>query len=604
MKKGPEELESERKRKVQKLDQNTPLFGAISDEQRFLNAAEIGDIETFDKLLGRVDINCTGICDETALMLAIGNAPKESKSYIIRCLLNHGADISMINVFGETAHSIAHKCGDHETVNILDAENLSHLGLPKELWVEIASYLGPKDLDNFREACRAFNYFHEQNTDILWQPLLNRLHAIDNTIKVTPKIGKNIRETFIEGFLHVVEHQADEIRLVTIHHAQMLQELQIDFGDNHPITLDILERRSELLDNINCVIIKKFIDKNPGNILEIIGPYNLSRFPGKILLGINGDYFNQLEILNLTGNNLWSIPNNISLCQNLKEFHCCENLLSELPESICHISTLEFLCCHDNILTQLPNRLDELVNLKKIVCDSNQITHLPNNIGKLAQLRELEIGSNKIQALPESMINILNNLTNYDFSYNLFLRNQENTIEDDINNAYFISFIDAKKSSPNDSKASAELDNNGDIWLPLLLELEKIDPNIKLFGKNNESLRDQFIERFQFLANRQLKMIVMLSVTNNQIIEKYPVKKNTFTGELSFEHLTLEQLIENDKQLKIDLKKTEGFSFTNVTDLSRVLLFQHSQTGNNDVLDAQLDAMDIDEVPKLKQSRC
>lgn len=59
MKRGPSNITSPRNTKKSKQDNgNDSFLPALDQEQLFLNAASMGDIQTFNSLLDCVDINC------------------------------------------------------------------------------------------------------------------------------------------------------------------------------------------------------------------------------------------------------------------------------------------------------------------------------------------------------------------------------------------------------------------------------------------------------------------------------------------------------------------------------------------------------------------
>lgn len=114
--------------------------------------------------------------------------------------------------------------------------------LPDEIWGEIAQYLEPNDLQALRLVCKQF--LTHQDRDSLWQPLLNRLHALDNTITVTPVPGALIRDTFINGFLKIKLKQISEFLNIKNHSYQFnLSSLfpQVNSSSEFKYVFDISE---------------------------------------------------------------------------------------------------------------------------------------------------------------------------------------------------------------------------------------------------------------------------------------------------------------------------------------------------------------------------
>lgn len=565
-------------------------------EECFLNAATTGDIKTFDNLLYSVNVNCTNFINETALMLAIAHAPEPAKSYMVTRLIHLCVDIDVISVWGETALTIAKKRHLQDVVDQLDGRNLSHIGLPSEIWIEIAKYLGPNDLENFRLVCKAINNLYSKNTDLLWQPLLNRLHAIDTTISVTPQPGKTIRETFIAGFNHVKQRQFDDINHLRMNDFLETDDVQTGFDHSTPTTLDILEHRHEILINLNCKIIQKCIDEQPGEMLSIGESVAISLFPKEIIEGKNRPYFTNLRILRLSLSPIRTLPDNIDLCENLEELHCCESSIIKLPESLVNLKKLRVLCCHSNELTELPEGICELANLSEIDCDSNRIRHLPANIGSLVNLRKLDISHNRISALPESMIYILHNLTEYNFARNPFNDDEDNSFDDSIENDFFISFIHAQPSTLELTPYRKAIDNAKHIWEPLASDLRNLCPEFQYNYNTDQSLRDQFVQCFKAVGQTQLDWLS--KNVDPQLLDIYDIVRNPLTGELSFKFLTLDKMILIHEQM-IDFQfigQSELLDLLNdsIDDPNRTLVLQLDASLDMNGSDFELDAMDTD----------
>lgn len=594
MKRGPRKTKSIPHNKKSKQDLHFDSFSLpLDQEQRFLNAVASGDIETFNQLVYSVNLNCTNFLNETALMLAIAYAPYPSKLHIVTYLIDLGVDIDVVSLWSDTALSYAKHYELQDIVVQLQSRSLSHIRLPSELWVEIAKYLGPEDLENFRLVCHSLGHLHNQNEDLLWQPLLNRLHAIDKTIKIIPPPGKTIREAFIAGFFHIQQDQ--RLQLNYMSGIPFLDTISIRayFSQNKAVTLDFLEERHKKLVSLNCTVIQKCIDEQPGDTLNL-DESNITMFPEQMLEGKNKPYFANLKILKLARNDLLKLPDNIDFCENLEELNCRENSIVKLPESISKLRKLRELQCQSNLLTELPERIEEFVNLTILDCENNDITHLPSNIGALTHLRTLSIGSNPLNSLPESIIYILNSLVAFDFrgtTFDLTDKRENST------GAYYVSFIDAKKSST-DVTLSRTLHNNDlTFWEPLAESLRIIHPSFRLIPNTYESLRDQFIECFKVIAKTQLTMLSQL--LDPHLLINYHIVRNPITDQLSFKHLTLGKMIRNHEQIiqMLSSKQIALISEQNnkINEESPGLFFQLETSLNSNWLNAEQHFFDFDE---------
>ncbi len=121
--------------------------------------------------------------------------------------------------------------------------------------------------------------------------------------------------------------------------------------------------------------------------------------------------------LDLSDNQLSTLPESITNFSNLTELNLRYNQLSTLPESINNISNLTELNLSYNQLSTLPESITNLSNLTGLDLSSNQLSTLPESITNLSNLTELDLSYNQLSTLPESITN-LSNLTRLDLSYN------------------------------------------------------------------------------------------------------------------------------------------------------------------------------------------
>ncbi len=147
----------------------------------------------------------------------------------------------------------------------------------------------------------------------------------------------------------------------------------------------------------------------------------------------------QLESLNLSGNDIATIPQDITRLENLQSLDLWKNKLSEFPRVLGKLPNLVVLRLKLSSLkslpgwlfqikdlsldlsgkkrTTLPKSVTKLSNLTELDLSFNQITNLPESIGKLSNLTVLYLSANEITKLPES-IGKLSNLTELDLSRN------------------------------------------------------------------------------------------------------------------------------------------------------------------------------------------
>ncbi len=86
----------------------------------------------------------------------------------------------------------------------------------------------------------------------------------------------------------------------------------------------------------------------------------------------------------------------------LQELNLSYNQLTTLPESLGQLAQLQLLSLFNNQLTTLPKSLVQLTQLPSLNLSGNQLMSLPESLGQLTQLRELNLSGNGLTALPES----------------------------------------------------------------------------------------------------------------------------------------------------------------------------------------------------------
>ena len=72
------------------------------------------------------------------------------------------------------------------------------------------------------------------------------------------------------------------------------------------------------------------------------------------------------------------------------------NNLTSLPESIGQLTNLQYLYLYDNNLTSLPESIGQLSNLKVLYLYNNNLSNIPDSIGNLSQLDYLYLSNNKL----------------------------------------------------------------------------------------------------------------------------------------------------------------------------------------------------------------
>ncbi|KAK9697200.1 hypothetical protein RND81_08G020900 [Saponaria officinalis] len=146
--------------------------------------------------------------------------------------------------------------------------------------------------------------------------------------------------------------------------------------------------------NINLASISKLDLSN--NDLQIIPESLTARLLNVIILDVHS---NQLK----------SLPNSIGCLSKLKTLNVSGNLLTSLPRTIEDCRSLEEINANFNKLSTLPETIGfELQNLKKLSINSNKLVCLPYSLSHATNLRVLDVRLNCLRSLPKDLENLTN----------------------------------------------------------------------------------------------------------------------------------------------------------------------------------------------------
>lgn len=113
----------------------------------------------------------------------------------------------------------------------------------------------------------------------------------------------------------------------------------------------------------------------------------------------------QLKIL-FASNNCFSIlPEALGLCPELEMVGFKANQIAEVPEGALP-KKLRWLILTDNCITQLPESLGERFRLEKLALAGNQLITLPKSFGQLHNLALLRISANQLAVFPTQLLTL------------------------------------------------------------------------------------------------------------------------------------------------------------------------------------------------------
>lgn len=125
----------------------------------------------------------------------------------------------------------------------------------------------------------------------------------------------------------------------------------------------------------------------------------LTEFPAEIF-----DLADTLEILNLSGNALSCLPDDLHRLTRLRVLFCSDNQFTALPACLGQCTALTMIGFKANRIADVPGAaLPPL--LRWLILTDNCIDTLPSELGERAHLQKLMLAGNRLQSLPSSLNN-------------------------------------------------------------------------------------------------------------------------------------------------------------------------------------------------------
>ena len=120
----------------------------------------------------------------------------------------------------------------------------------------------------------------------------------------------------------------------------------------------------------------------------------LTEFPPEIF-----DLADSLEVLNLSGNALTSLPDDLPRLHKLRVIFGSDNLFTELPSVLGQCPQLQMVGFKANQIRNVPATALP-PQLRWLILTDNQIDALPASIGDCSQMQKLMLAGNRLQQLP------------------------------------------------------------------------------------------------------------------------------------------------------------------------------------------------------------
>lgn len=142
----------------------------------------------------------------------------------------------------------------------------------------------------------------------------------------------------------------------------------------------------------------------------------LTEFPREIF-----DLADSLEVLNLTGNRLSDLPDDLPRLKNLRILFCSENDFRHVPPVLAECAglsmigfksnriervealppSLRWLILTDNRIDRLPSTLGDCLPLQKLMLSGNRLESLPDEMAACTNLELVRLAANRFEVLPE-----------------------------------------------------------------------------------------------------------------------------------------------------------------------------------------------------------
>lgn len=221
-----------------------------------------------------------------------------------------------------------------------------------------------------------------------------------------------------DDFLDQSALQSSNFNADTLFNAQVIRIIRRDNIDEELLQLSKYQNL-EALSFVEC----KFSNTQFEELIEIlknkkhfkklmISHSNIKSIPKNIFK------LKFLETLGLDHNRLTTINDEIKLLSNLKYFGVKGNKsLKKLTKQIGELRSLEILNISGCSIDSIPNSIGQCIALKTLSANSGKLEYVPNSIENCQKLINLNLGHNQISNLP-SGIGSLKNLGMLSISHN------------------------------------------------------------------------------------------------------------------------------------------------------------------------------------------
>ncbi|KAH9640063.1 hypothetical protein HF086_015994 [Spodoptera exigua] len=301
--------------------------------------------------------------------------------------------------------------------NVLKLDNL------KSLDISFNSIVFFDDIPSF---CHSIEKLNLSNNCLNGPPLWVWTEKPINLKYLNISNNKDLCSTFTDSYLDELSQYKTLVNEIDIHNCRLGKHVKLlaSFCHTKVITLgneEYVHRLVNNLDHLPCVGLENCKD---------------------------------VEIMNLTNTQLFHIYPSIDIYTNLKELNLSQNNLNSLPNEFCKLVKLETFVMSYNRLLYLPDNMCELTNLVTLQLDNNKLCMLPENLLELPNLRILDLYNNNLYEGPSNV-----NLEEVDLAHNHF---DEPDSEDYLMKKKKLRIVHV----PDDRASSPEDWDSDEYWIP------------------------------------------------------------------------------------------------------------------------------------------
>lgn len=110
-----------------------------------------------------------------------------------------------------------------------------------------------------------------------------------------------------------------------------------------------------------------------------------------------------LEILDISGNQFSTLPDDLSRLHKLRVLFCSDNPFVELPDVLGRCENLSMVGFRNNLITKV-SAASLPPQLRWLILTGNKIEELPAELGRRPRLQKLMVAGNRLKNLPDEMV--------------------------------------------------------------------------------------------------------------------------------------------------------------------------------------------------------